>query len=120
MDDRTGCRASIIVTVLALALTVSFSATAIAQVAPAERPAAPNAAAPNAHDAVTLEDSAILPSTGNEGDTAAPSMALDCQRDPVSCKTPLTQPTEGPALSVPSRDPTDPDAGAPVVATPKD
>lgn len=115
MDHRNGFDVSHFGAVLALALAASFGAPAFAQAPPADRPAAPAATAP---EAPTVEDGAILPSAEGHVDSEAPSMGLDCDRDPASCENPLTQPAEGPALSTPSGDPTDPDAGAPVVATP--
>jgi hypothetical protein len=50
-------------------------------------------------DDVTIEDSAILPSAEGHEASRAPSMALDCEKNPQDCVEPLTRPTTGPGLS---------------------
>lgn len=124
---------------LAVAFTALLAPWALAEGDPAPRPAerpgvaaSPNgssqggASGANPHpendssEKPSLEDSAILPSTGNDGETAAPSMALDCENDPDSCQTPLTAPSEGPSLTTPDANPAGADHGAPVVAPSND
>jgi hypothetical protein len=50
---------------------------------------------------VTIEDSAILPSAGGHEESRAPSMELDCEKQPEDCVAPLTSDSPGPTLSTP-------------------
>lgn len=76
--------------------------------APSETPGAPTNAElavdavtePEADDGeATIEDSAILPSAGDQEASRAPSMDLDCEKNPKECLQPLTQESTGPTLS---------------------
>jgi len=54
-------------------------------------------------DNITIEDSAILPSAGGHEASRAPSMELDCQRNPADCVKELDTNSPGPTLSTPVR-----------------
>jgi hypothetical protein len=48
---------------------------------------------------ITVEDSAILPSTEDQGATRAPTMGLDCDKRPAECIDPIENTVAGPVLS---------------------
>jgi len=52
-------------------------------------------------DDVTIEDSAILPSAGGHEESRAPSMELDCEKNPKDCVEDLDSDSPGPTLSTP-------------------
>ena len=54
-------------------------------------------------DDVTIEDSAILPSAGGHEASRAPSMELDCEKNPEDCVEELDSDSPGPTLSTPLR-----------------
>lgn len=54
-------------------------------------------------DDVTIEDSAILPSAGGHEESRAPSMELDCEKNPEDCIEDLDSDSPGPTLSTPVR-----------------
>lgn len=78
----------------AIALTLLLTTGALAQQAP--HPSAGAEHTPGVGDKATdpshvdKGQNTILPSAGNAGPSAAPTMVYDCQKNPSSCSTPAT------------------------------
>ncbi|WP_439499367.1 hypothetical protein [Bosea sp. (in: a-proteobacteria)] len=91
-------------TLLALAAGFALSTSAPAQTtpAPADKPAANSGTGPvTTHPSqVDKGQNMILPSAGQAGQSAAPTMVYDCEKKPQDCTTP---PSPGDKNSAPAQ-----------------